>query len=111
MAKNNAGTDTTANLESRITSLEKRIAPLEKLSKRFIRRQRAYTDEQRAAIRARLLAGQEAARKGREAKVTAKPEAIKTEKAKKVNEVRPIKKSEPAAALKVSQSSSQGATK
>jgi len=99
------------NLESRLTALEKRIAAVEQLSKRFTRRKHDYTDEERAAIRARLLAGQEAASKRRETKTTAKPEAIKTEKAKKANEVRPVKKSEPSATLKVSQSSSSGATK
>jgi hypothetical protein len=53
-----------------------------------MRRKRAYTDKQRAAIRARLLAGQEAARKRIEneaiAEITDEPEPIKTEKAKKV---------------------------
>ena len=98
----------TIDLASKVEALEKRIAVLERVCKRFTRKRRVYTGEERAAIRARLLAGQDAARKGREAKTIAKPEAIKTEKAKKANEVRPVKKSEPSASLKVPQSSSQG---
>jgi hypothetical protein len=56
----------TGDLESRVTMLERRTAALEQLSKRLTRKKREYTDEQRAAIRARLLAGQEAARNRRE---------------------------------------------
>jgi hypothetical protein len=59
----------TGGLESKVTMLERRTAALEQLSKRFTRKKREYTDEQRAAIRARLLAGQEAARKRRENEV------------------------------------------
>jgi hypothetical protein len=66
MAKENVKAKTTGDLESRVTMLEKRTAALEKLSKRFTRKKREYTDEQRAAIRARLLAGQEAAGNRRE---------------------------------------------
>jgi cell division protein FtsN len=80
----------TGDLESRVTMLEKRTAALEQLSKKFTRKKRAYTDEQRAAIRARLLAGREAARKRRdnEAKPTTEKrtatESKKGEKAKTV---------------------------
>ena len=67
-------------LEARVATLERlvRELKLEKLAKVLAgsgskksasstRRVREYTDEERAAIRARLLAGQEAARKRREA--------------------------------------------
>jgi hypothetical protein len=58
---------------------------------------REYTDEQRAAIRARFLAGREAARKRREnepiAEITDEPESIKTEKPKKVVRTEKTKKS------------------
>ena len=66
MTKKNTKTKTTGDLEPRVSTLEQRIAVLEQLSKKFTRKKREYTDEQRAAIRARLLAGQEAARKKRE---------------------------------------------
>ena len=66
MATKSIKTKTTTDLESRVNTLEKRIAALEQISKKFTRKKREYTDEQRAAIRARLLAGQEAARKKRE---------------------------------------------
>lgn len=60
------------NLESRVNILEKRVAKLEtQLEKKLNRRKREYTDEERAAVRARLLAGQEAARKKREAEAKA----------------------------------------
>jgi hypothetical protein len=65
MAKN-VKTKASSDLESRVTMLERRTTALEQLSKRFTRKKREYSDEQRAAIRARLLAGQEAARKRRE---------------------------------------------
>ncbi len=61
-------------LESRVASIESRVAVLEEISrhaKRTICRKREYTQEERAAIRVRLLAGQEAARKRREAEVKA----------------------------------------
>jgi hypothetical protein len=78
----------TGDLESRVTILEARVAVLEQSSKKVMRKKREYTDEQRAAIRARFLAGQEAARKRRENEpideITDEPEPIKTEKPKKV---------------------------
>jgi chaperonin cofactor prefoldin len=59
----------TTDIELRLQKLEKRVATLEKragkLNKRT-RRTREYTPEEKAAIRARLVAGQEAARKRRE---------------------------------------------
>jgi len=71
-------------LEARLAALERLVLELrlEKLAKVFAwseskksakstRKTREYTDEQRAAIRERLIAGQEAARKQREAE--AKP--------------------------------------
>ncbi len=64
MAKNNV--KATKDLDSRITALENRTAALEQLSNKFNRKKREYTDEQRAAIRARLLSGQEAARTRKE---------------------------------------------
>ena len=86
MAKKTTKTKTTGDLESRITALEKRLTALEQLSKKVARKKREYTDAQRSAIRARLLAGQEAARKRKDneakATVTNKPEPIKTEKSK-----------------------------
>lgn len=66
MAKKSIKTKATGDLESKIKMLEDRITALEQLSKKFTRKKREYTDEQRAAVRARLLAGQEAARKRRE---------------------------------------------
>jgi len=59
----------TGDFESRLQVLEKRVAALEKLvgkSKKKIRRTREYTQEEKVVIRARLLAGQEEARKRRE---------------------------------------------
>jgi hypothetical protein len=75
-------------LESRVGILETRVAALEQLSrnaKRTNRRKKEYTPEEKAAIRARLLAGQEAARKRREGvetKIIDKPEPEKTKKSK-----------------------------
>lgn len=86
-------------LEARVATLERlvRELKLEKLAKVLAgsgskksasstRRVREYTDEERAAIRARLLAGQEAARKRREAeaKATKKVRPGKSEKVKVV---------------------------
>lgn len=88
MATKNIKVEETAGLESRVTILEARVAVLEQSSKKVMRKKREYTDEQRAAIRARFLAGREAARKRREiepiAEITDEPESIKTEKPKKV---------------------------
>ena len=68
-------------LEARVATLERlvRELKLEKLakvlagsgSKKSTGRAREYTHEERAAIRTRLLAGQEAARKRREAEAKA----------------------------------------
>ena len=88
-------------LEARVATLERlvRELKLEKLAKVLAgsgskksasstRRVREYTDEERAAIRTRLLAGQEAARKKREneiaAKATEKTESGKTKRTKKI---------------------------
>lgn len=66
MTKKNIKTKAATDLESRVNNLEKRIAALEQLSKRSTRKKREYTSEEKVTIRARLLAGQEAARKRRE---------------------------------------------
>jgi len=66
MSKKNIKATETVDLESRVTILEARVAVLEQSSKRVMRKKREYTDEERAAIRVRFLAGQEAARKRRE---------------------------------------------
>lgn len=75
------------DLESRVTLVEARVTILEELvktGKKVGRRKKQYTDEEKAAIRARLLAGQEVARKRREteAKETEKTESSTTKKAK-----------------------------
>ena len=55
-------------MESRVATLEDRVAKLEEgVPGKRKRRTRDYTDEERAAIRARLLAGQEAASKRKKA--------------------------------------------
>jgi hypothetical protein len=90
MVKKNIKAKASENLESRVTALETRMAVLEQVSRKVVRRKRDYTDEERATIRARLLAGQEAARKRRanEAKAASKKktatESVKAEKAKPV---------------------------
>lgn len=72
-------TDTNkVDLESRVEAIEKRLTVLEKaagIKKKRTRRSREYTAEEKAAIRARLLAGRDAARKKREAETKAKPDA------------------------------------
>ncbi|MFC1955815.1 hypothetical protein ACFLWZ_04725 [Chloroflexota bacterium] len=76
-----------SDLESRIKLLEERVAKLEvQLEKKLNRRKREYTDEERKAIRTRLLAGQEAARKGREAeaKITKNKKSNNTDVAKPI---------------------------
>jgi hypothetical protein len=85
---------TTGNLESRVTILEARLAALEQMSKKFNRKTREYTDEQRAAIHKRLLAGQEAARKRRDDDV----KVISVEKP--TTEAKKVVKSKPAPAKK-----------
>lgn len=69
METKQTGVDT-GGFESRLLVLEKRVAALEKLAsikrKRVVRRTKIYTAEEKAAIRARLVAGREAARKKRE---------------------------------------------
>ena len=75
MVKKNTMPKANGDLESRVTFLEGQVGVLEELfrnTKRVIRQKREYTEEQRAAIRARLLAGQEAARKRREEEINAK---------------------------------------
>ncbi len=56
-------TKQSVDMATRITDIERRLTGLEKATKKIARKKRDYTDEQRAAIRTRLLAGQEAARK------------------------------------------------
>jgi hypothetical protein len=87
--------NTVGNLESRITGLEKRLSVLEQLSKKFTRKKRDYTEEQKAAIRARLLAGQEAARKRKEneVKVVANEKPAEPKKISKNKPVSTTKKS------------------
>jgi hypothetical protein len=80
--------------EARIVDLEEKAARLTKQLKKSTkanRKPREYTDEQRAAIRARLLVGQETARKKREAeaKTTKKVKNDKQEKAIFVTESNP----------------------
>jgi len=92
-------------LEARVAALERLVQELklEKLAKvlagsgskkpaKSTRRVRVYTDQERAAIRARLLGGQEAARKRREteAKATTKAKPGKSEKVKVVEAEKPI---------------------
>lgn len=55
-------------LDARVTALEKLVQQLVS-QKPKVRKQREYTEEERAKIRARLLAGQEAARKKREVEI------------------------------------------
>lgn len=94
MATENIKATETGDLESRLSVLEARVTILEQSSKKSTRKKMEYTDEQRAAIRARFLAGQEVAKKRREAEsiaestepvaeVTVEPEPIKTEKPRK----------------------------
>jgi len=74
MAKKETMVKATGDIESRVSLIEARVTVLEELSrnvKQVIRRKREFTNEERAVIRARLLAGQEAARKRREAEVKA----------------------------------------
>ena len=54
-----------AAIEERLSTLEQQVQKLkpQKVKVRKVRKAREYTPEQKAAIRARLLAGQEAARK------------------------------------------------
>jgi hypothetical protein len=84
--------------------LEKRVTILEKLAEKLsqqklkVRKSREYTDEQKAEIRKRLLAGQEAARKRKETKTQPikKTEATKNNKperavkAEKPNVTKPV---------------------
>lgn len=58
----------TGDFEARLQKLEKRVAVLEKRAgnlKKKARKTREYTPEEKAAVRERLLAGQEAAREKR----------------------------------------------
>ena len=79
-------------LNARLTTLEKLVAQLA-YQKPKARKVRDYTEEQRAAIRARLLAGQEAARKKHEAEVkaTVKPKVTKLETVKTTQTEKPTK--------------------
>ena len=89
MTKKNTKAKATGDLESRVTALEARMAVLEQLPRKVVRRKRDYTDEQRAAIRTRLLAGQEAARKQRENEAKAKTEGKAAIEPKRVVKTKP----------------------
>lgn len=68
--------------KARLTALEVRVTVLEAQARNAKpRKKREYTQEERTAIRTRLLAGQEAKRKRLEAEAKAKPKA-KAETAK-----------------------------
>jgi len=73
-----------ATLEARMASLEQRLATLEQSSTAAKPRKRKdLSPEDRAAIRARLVAGQEAARARREAEAkSSKKKEVKNEQAK-----------------------------
>lgn len=78
-----------------IEELETRVAALERQArkaKKANRKKHEYTEEERANIRARLLAGQEAARKKREAEVkaTKKVRPGNTERAKASEAGKPV---------------------
>jgi hypothetical protein len=86
MSKKNTTENTPVEMASKITILEGRVATLERLvsqvSKKVTRRKKEYTDEQRTAIRTRLLAGQEEVRKKREteSKPAKKVKVVESEK-------------------------------
>lgn len=88
MVEKTAEQKVSGSLASRVAVLEGRVGVLEELagqlSKKASRRKWEYTEEQRKAIRARLLAGQEAARRRREdeAKAAKKAKAGNVEKAR-----------------------------
>ncbi len=64
--------------DARIAALEQMVAALARGSQVTPRRKkRELTPEERVAVRARLLAGQEAARKRREAEARAQAKAVK----------------------------------
>jgi hypothetical protein len=71
-------------LNRRVTVLEKLVQQLAS-QKPKARKSREYTDEERAAIRARLLTGQDAARKKREAESKSKTDSKSTKDSRKVN--------------------------
>ncbi len=72
-------------IEKACDELNNRVTILEKLARKpKARKQREYTEEEKVAIRARLLAGQEAARKRRENKTKVKPEVKTAKDIKKV---------------------------
>lgn len=74
-------------LDKRLTALEQVVKTL--ASRRLKpRKEREYTDEERAAIRVRLLAGQEAASKRRENEVNAKaPEKTESSNTRRIKKV------------------------
>ena len=86
MSKNNK--QVTGDLSAVVSAIEERLFNLEKEVRKLgsqrgkVRKVREFSDKQRAAIRARLLAGKEAARKRREKeeKVTPKPQNKKESK-------------------------------
>jgi len=71
---------TLEELETRIAALEKQA----RKSRRATRRKHEYTQEEKANIKARLLAGQEAARKRREIEQKSKTNGKTTHAARKV---------------------------
>ncbi|MFC1915534.1 hypothetical protein ACFLW4_02440 [Chloroflexota bacterium] len=72
-------------IDARLSAHDARIAALEQMIATLARggtvtpkrRKRELTPEERVAVRARLLAGQEAARKRREAEARAQAKAVK----------------------------------
>lgn len=106
MVKKNTKTNQTQDLALQISKLEGLVTILAEIAKTSTRKKRLYTDEQRAAIRARLLAGQEAARKRKEVEVTTAI-AVKSGSIKKVNPrkvAKVEKKPEPKALMEQSKS-------
>ena len=70
-----------AAIEERVSILEQQVQQLA-CQRVKVRKVRVYTDEQKAVIRARLLAGQEAARKEREAEFK-EAKKVKTDRQEK----------------------------
>lgn len=92
MATTKTTTEGYEELNTRVTNLEKLVRQLS-YKPRKTRKVREYAAEEKAAIRARLLAGQEAARKGREAeaKTNKKVKADASGKGKSAEAEQPVK--------------------
>jgi len=94
-------------LEARVTALEKLVESLNLVhflmgssKKKLARKPKEYTDEARATIRKRLLAGQEAARKRRETEAKTATKKDKPGAAKKTIANKVAKNSTPPVAEK-----------